>query len=77
MPTNQTPESTDDYRKYPKGPNFLGIVIGSAVVILILMAVFLLFLRKGSARIEHIQPRSTPNSQVQPLLPQGDQPRWA
>ena len=77
MPTPEPPQSTEDYRKYPKGPNFLGIVIGAAVVILILMAAFLLFLRKGSGKMEHIQPNPTPNSQVRPLLPQGDQPRLA
>lgn len=37
-------KSTADYRPYPKGPNFLGIVIAFAVAILLILGVAYLFL---------------------------------
>ena len=39
-----TTNPTDDYRKYPKGPNFLGIVIAFGVAILLILAAAILFL---------------------------------
>ena len=32
-------DPTADYRKYPKGPNFLAIVVGASITILVVMVV--------------------------------------
>ena len=40
------PDPTADYRKYSKGPNFLGIVIGSSIALLLVLAVALFFLHR-------------------------------
>ena len=37
-------KSTEDYRPYPKGPNFLTVVIAFAVAILLILGVAYLFL---------------------------------
>ena len=62
-------DPTADYRKYPKGPNFLGIVIGSAVVILIIIVLTLIFLKHDAAKAMPHSPNANPNSLVLPLLP--------
>ena len=62
-------DPTADYRKYPKGPNFLGIVIGSAVVILIIIVATLMFLKHDASKVIPHAHTGEPNSFVQPLLP--------
>jgi hypothetical protein len=66
---NNPQDPTADYRKYPKGPNFLLIVVLSSIVLVILLvaAVFLVN-SKGKSMAPH-PPNPTPNSLVQPLLP--------
>ncbi len=66
---NAHPTSTADYRKYPKGPNFLGIVVGSSIFILVALALAWLLLRGDARHLIPHGPSRTPNSQVQPLLP--------
>lgn len=39
-----TDKSTADYRRYPKGPNFLAIVIAFCVAILLILGAAFLFL---------------------------------
>jgi hypothetical protein len=63
---NQDP--TADYRKYPKGPNFLLIVVlASIAIIVLLIAGVLLVGGHGRSLVPH-RPNPTPNSLVQPLL---------
>ncbi len=62
-------DPTADYRKYPKGPNFLGIVIGSAVVIVIIIIATLIFLKHDASKVIPHSHSATPNSSVRPLLP--------
>ncbi len=62
-------DPTADYRKYPKGPNFLGIVIGSSAVILILFVVIYFFLHRDASKMIQHPPNPAPNSFVRPLLP--------
>ncbi len=62
-------DPTADYRKYPKGPNFLGIVIGSCVVILIVIVASLFFLKHNASKVIPHAHTNEPNSYVRPLLP--------
>jgi hypothetical protein len=63
------PDPTADYRTYPKGPNFLLIVILAGVAILvILVAALFLVGDKGRQLVPH-KPTPTPNSLIRPLLP--------
>ena len=62
-------DPTADYRKYPKGPNFLAVVIGFAVAILIIIVLSLLFLKHEAPKAMPHSPNASPNSLVQPLLP--------
>ncbi len=64
-----TQDPTADYRKYPKGPNFLLIVVLSSVILVVLLvaAVFLVG-GSGKSLVPH-KPTPEPNSSVQPLLP--------
>ena len=66
-PNNQDP--TADYRKYPKGPNFLGIVLGSCVFLIIAFIVAYIVLHKDAGKMPPHAPDRTPNSLYQPLLP--------
>ncbi len=69
MTLRDTNDPTADYRKYPKGPNFLLIVILSSVILLILLvAAFFLVKGHGNKMVPH-KPDPTPNSLVQPLIP--------
>ena len=62
------PKTTADWRKYSKGPNFLGIVIGAMVFLVVALAAAYFLLRSDTTKlIPHRNP--TPNSLVQPLLP--------
>lgn len=63
---NQNP--TADYRKYSKGPNFLGIVIGSGVVILLVIVAVYFFLRSEAGKVVPHTPNPTPNSLSRPLF---------
>jgi hypothetical protein len=62
------PTSTADYRKYPKGPNFLLIVIlsGAATFIVLLGAVLLLN-ASGKRALPKLHPDPHPTSSI--LLP--------
>ena len=62
-------DPTADYRKYPKGPNFLTIVLAFCVVILLVIVAALLFLKHDATKAIPHSPSGTPNSLVQPLLP--------
>jgi uncharacterized membrane protein len=66
---NNSQDPTSNYRKYPKGPNFLLIVVLSSVilVVLLVLAVFLVH-QKGKSMEPHPS-NPTPNSLVQPMLP--------
>ena len=61
----QDPE-TADYRPYPKGPNFLGIVIGFCVAILVVVVVALVLLHTAGKKIFPMKTNPTP-SQTQLL----------
>jgi hypothetical protein len=64
---------TDSWRKYPKGPNFFGIVVGASVVlVLLLIAAWFVLRADGRKMIPH-GPNPEPNSLVQPLLPTASQ----
>ncbi len=73
--TNNTQDPTADYRKYPKGPNFLLIVVLASVILVVLLvaAVFLVG-GKGKSMEPH-PPNPTPNSLMHPLLPEVGAPR--
>ena len=61
MATND--KSTADYRKYPKGPNFFGIVMGACLALLLILGAALLFLTDfGKHLLRHTNP---PHSYVQ------------
>jgi hypothetical protein len=71
------PDSTADYRKYPKGPNFTLIVALSAVTILIVLAAAVLFLHKDATKVDPHGPNPKPNSFYQPPAPRGSFPALA
>lgn len=59
-------DPTADYRKYPKGPNFLLIVILLGVFILLaLVAIVYVVGHRGGKLVPH-NPNPTPNSLVFP-----------
>ena len=60
-------DPTADYRKYPKGPNFLAVVIAFCAVILLVIIAALIFLKRDAAKAVPHSPTATPNSLVQPL----------
>ena len=66
---NEKLSPTDNWRKYPKGPNFLGIVLGSSAVLVLLMIAAWFVLRADGRKMIPHGPSATPNSLVQPLLP--------
>ncbi len=66
---SRDPDPTADYRKYPKGPNFLGIVIGASVFLILAFVVIYLFLHHDASKLMPHGPNPTPNSLVRPLLP--------
>ena len=64
-------DPTADYRPYPKGPNFLGIVIGASIAILVILVIaYFVVGRDGRHLIPHRR-SAEPNSFVRPLLPSG------
>jgi hypothetical protein len=70
MSLAQNPQDpTADYRKYPKSPNFLLIVVLSSIVLVIILAIAVFLVGAKGKRLEPHPPNPTPNSLVQPLLP--------
>ena len=65
----QDPE-TADYRSYPKGPNFLAVVIGFCVMILIVVVATIFVLHRGGKNIFPMKTRATP-SQTMVVVPRG------
>ena len=61
-------DPTADYRKYPKGPNFLLIVILSCVVLLVVLAVGLVIVNHEKKTEKAHTPEPTPNSMLMPLF---------
>ena len=53
--------STKDYRPYPKGPNFLAIVIGFCVAILVIAIVALLLIHGAGKKIFPMKTKETPS----------------
>ncbi len=72
LKSNPNSDPTADYRKYPKGPNFLGIVIGSCVFLIVAFIAIYLFLHRDANKLMPDGPNPTPNSLVRPLLPRRD-----
>ena len=66
---NSNPDPTADYRNYPKGPNFLGIVLGACVFLLVAFVVIYFVLHRDATKLMPHGPNPTPNSQVRPLPP--------
>jgi len=65
------PKSTADWRKYPKSPNFFGIVVGASIFLLVaLVAAYFLLRTDTTKMIPHRNP--TPNSLVQPVIGSGN-----
>jgi hypothetical protein len=62
-------DPTADYRKYPKGPNFLLIVILSSVILVLLLIAAVFLINSKGKTMEPHPANPTPNSLVQPLLP--------
>ncbi len=62
-----------DWRRYPKGPNFLGIVLGACAFILIAFVVLWFVVRRDGQKMIPHGPNPTPNSLVQPL---SGEPAW-
>ena len=53
------PTSTSDYRKYPKGPNFLLIVILSGVLLLLfIIGAYFLLGHEGTKLLPRVHPKS-------------------
>lgn len=69
MRPKDTNDPAADYRKYPKGPNFLLIVILACVVVLIVLAIAVFILGGHGRRMLPHGPNPTPNSLVQPIFP--------
>jgi hypothetical protein len=60
-------DPTADYRKYPKGPNFLLIVILSCIAIVVLLSAAVFLIGGHGKTMEQHPPNPTPNSLVVPL----------
>jgi hypothetical protein len=66
----EKPISTADYRKYPKGPNFLLVVILSMVAILIFfVGAYLLLSDEGRKLLPGLHHNPHPTSYVLPNAP--------
>ena len=59
--STQDGSETADYRPYAKGPNFLGIVIGCAVAILVIAAATLAWLHYSGRHMFPMKTRATPS----------------
>ena len=63
---NSRQDPTADYRKYPKSPSFLGVVVSALVFILIAFVIaYMVIHREGAKLIPH-GPSRTPNSAIRP-----------
>ncbi len=71
---NNPQDPTADYRKYPKGPNFMLIVVLSSIVLVIILAIAVFVVGEKGKKLEPHPPNPTPNSLVQPLLPEAGAP---
>jgi hypothetical protein len=71
---NQKPDPTADWRKYPKSPNFLGIVIGASIFMLVAFVVAYILLHHDASKMLPHGPNPTPNSLMRPLLPDRPSP---
>ena len=60
-------DPTADYRKYAKGPNFLGIVLGACAFLLVAFVVIWFVLHRDGKKMVPHGPNPTPNSMVQPM----------
>ncbi len=60
-------DPTADYRKYPKGPNFLLIVILASVVLVVLLVASVLLVGRDGRKLSPHPPNPQPNSLMQPL----------
>ena len=63
------PDPTADWRKYPKSPNFLSIVIGASIFILVAFVIAYILLHHDASKMVPHGPNPTPNSLARPLLP--------
>jgi hypothetical protein len=63
---NSPQDPTADYRKYPKGPNFLLIVILASVAILIILAIGVFVVGGDGRKLIPHGPNPTPNSMLAP-----------
>jgi hypothetical protein len=68
-------DPTADWRKYPKGPNFLGIVIGASVFLIVALVATWFLLHMDARKLVPQGPNREPNSVVHPLLPSPSQSR--
>ena len=57
-------DPTADYRKYPKSPNFLGIVIAASIMILVIMVVAYFLLGWDVRKLLPHGPSPRPNAMV-------------
>ena len=64
MPDPKETNPTADYRKYPKGPNFLLIVILASISILVIAFLAVLFLKKDATKVIPHSPSGQPNSRL-------------
>ncbi len=74
MSASNPNDPTADYRKYPKGPNFLLIVILASVSILVIVAIAIFVLKDRGQKLVPHGPNPTPNSLVRPLDPTANPP---
>lgn len=51
-------------KNWPKGPNFLGIVIGSAVALLLILGVVMLVLRNRAQKMVPVKTQTTPSQSM-------------
>ena len=62
------PTSTANYRKYPKGPNFLLVVILAGVAMIAVCLIAVLVLRSEGKKLVPKVPDKHPTSQITPQI---------
>ena len=62
------PTSTANYRKYPKGPNFLLVVILAGVAMIAVCLIAVLVLRSEGKKMVPKVPDKHPTSQITPQI---------
>ena len=70
-------DPTADYRKYPKSPSFLTVVLLSCVALLVVIFGAYFLVRHHESKMTTRPPEPTPNSLAQPLTPDGSGRRFA